>query len=139
LASTKSLNDPPSSETIEVSLFGPGYGESCLIHIGWNDWLVIDSCKDQRSGVNPVLDYLGRIGANPADCVKLIVASHAHDDHIAGLSQIVEQCESAAFVCSAALTKKQFFALLEFDQAIQAMTRHSAYAEFRKINEILGG
>ena len=137
MASTKSLDDAPPPETIEVSLFGPGYGESCLIHLGWNDWMIVDSCRDQRSGVNPVLDYLDRIGVDPVNSVKLIAASHAHDDHIAGLSQIVERCENAAFICSGALVKDQFFALLEFDEALAGMTRHSAYSEFRKINDIL--
>lgn len=137
MASAKSLDDAPPPETVEVSIFGPGYGESCLVHVGWNEWLVIDSCKDQRSGANPVLEYLERMGLDPASCVKLIVASHAHDDHIAGLSRVVERCENAQFVCSVALTEVQFFALLEFDQALAHVTRQSAYSEFRKINELL--
>lgn len=130
-------DDPPSSDTIEISLFGPGYGECCLVHLGSNDWLVVDSCKDQRSGTNPALDYLDRIGVDPAERVKLIVASHAHDDHIAGLSGIVDRCESAEFWTSAALTKDQFFSLLEADEEVSAVSRHSAYAEFRKITDIL--
>jgi hypothetical protein len=137
LASKTRLDDPPSSETIELSLFGPGYGECCLVHLGSNDWLIVDSCKDQRSGANPALDYLDRIGVDPSERVKLIVASHAHDDHIAGLSKIVKRCESAEFCTSAALTKDQFFTLLEADEEISAVSRHSAYAEFREISNIL--
>lgn len=137
MASRTTLDDPPSPESVELSLFGPGYGESCLIHLGWNDWLIVDSCRDQRSRVNPVLQYLDRIGVNPAEAVKLVVASHAHDDHIAGLSEIVERCESSGFVCPVALTDDQFFALLEADEELSPVTRHSSYAEFRKITDIL--
>jgi len=99
--------------------------------------MIVDSCIDQRSESNPVLGYLDSIGVDAKHSVKLVVASHAHDDHIAGLSQIVERCEDAAFICSAALTKNQFFALLEADEEISALTKQSAYSEFRRINEIL--
>lgn len=137
MASKTKLDDPPSSETIEVSLFGPGYGECCLVHLGSNDWLIVDSCKDQRVGGNPALEYLSAIGVDPAERVKLVIASHAHDDHIAGLSGVVDRCENAEFWTSAALTKDQFFALLEADEEVSALSRHSAYSEFRKITDIL--
>lgn len=99
--------------------------------------MIVDSCIDQRSGSNPALAYLDSIGVNARDCVKLVVASHAHDDHIAGLSDIVERCENAEFVCSVALTKYEFFALLEADDSLAGVTKQSAYREFRRINEIL--
>jgi hypothetical protein len=69
--------------------------------------------------------------------VKLVVASHAHDDHIAGLADIVEKCASADFVCSMALTRPEFFALLETDEMMSDVMRQSSYKEFRAINDIL--
>jgi len=32
----------PEKDEIEVSIFGPGYGECIVIHIGNNEWVVID-------------------------------------------------------------------------------------------------
>jgi hypothetical protein len=31
----------PNSEELEIHVFGPGYGESVLVHLGSGDWLVI--------------------------------------------------------------------------------------------------
>jgi Metallo-beta-lactamase superfamily len=137
LASKKPLSDPPESDTIELSLFGPGRGESCLVHLGWNDWIIVDSCVDQRSGVIPALAYLERLGVEPRDCVKLVVASHAHDDHIAGIAEVINVCEQARFVCSVALTKEEFFALLEADEELAGVMRQSTYAEYWRINDTL--
>jgi beta-lactamase superfamily II metal-dependent hydrolase len=99
---------PPAPDEIEVSVFGPGYGEAIVVHIGDGLWVIVDSCQ-QRDVENPApLDYLLRLGFEPQDAVKLIVATHWHDDHIRGMSKIVNACPSAPFVCSAALNKQEF-------------------------------
>ena len=41
--------DPPSPDELEISLFGPGRGECVVVHLGNNDWLVVDSCLDNTS------------------------------------------------------------------------------------------
>src|ERR1700689_5421074 len=97
------LSDPPEADVIEVSLFGPGYGESCVIHLGSNDWIVVDSCIDRSVGENAVLAYFGRMGLSPESSVRLLVATHAHDDHIGGLSGLVSACPDAPLVCSVAM------------------------------------
>ena len=40
------VNIAPERSEIEVSLFGPGYGESIVLHLGENLWLIVDSCLD---------------------------------------------------------------------------------------------
>ena len=40
--------------------------------------------------------------------MKLIVATHWHDDHIGGMSELVDRCATARFACSAALTRHEF-------------------------------
>jgi glyoxylase-like metal-dependent hydrolase (beta-lactamase superfamily II) len=90
-----------------VLLFGPGYGECILVHLGGGNWLLVDSCIDQRSGEQPALEYLGRIGMDPAACVRLIVATHWHDDHVRGLARVVARCREARFACSAALRARE--------------------------------
>lgn len=103
------INEPPKSDEIELSLFGPGYGESALIHIGNDSWVIVDSCLNAESQP-AALDYLRGIGSNPANVVRLIVATHWHDDHIRGMGEIVELCHDASFCCAGALLKTEFLA-----------------------------
>lgn len=104
---------PPNTEELEVSVFGPGFGESVVIHTGYNEWLVIDSCLESPVGPPRPLEYLESIGVNTAAAVKTVVASHWHDDHVAGLSVLLAKCESAVLSCSTALAQKDFLQLAE--------------------------
>ena len=102
----------PLESQVEVTLFGPGYGESVLIHVGNGHWVIVDSCIESGKSVPAALEYLYSIGVDPAESVKLIVATHWHDDHIRGLSQLVEQCEKAVFSCSMAFNKSEFVSVI---------------------------
>ncbi len=99
----------PQIDEIELSLFGPGYGECVLIHIGNDRWVVVDSCLD--TDYRPAaLTYLRSLGLDPSTAVCLIVATHWHDDHIRGLGQLVEICDNAIFCCASVLTTREFLA-----------------------------
>lgn len=101
---------PPEPDELEISIFGPGFGESIVAHLGWGDWVIVDSCLEP-DGLTPVgLGYLRRLGADPATAVKRVVATHWHDDHVKGLAQTVRDCPGAKFICSTALLKKEFVA-----------------------------
>ena len=101
----------PDDDEIEVSLFGPGYGECVLIHIGNERWVIVDSCID--GAFQPAaLAYLRSLGSNPSEAVCLIIATHWHDDHIRGMAELVEVCENAAFCCASALRREEFLAVL---------------------------
>lgn len=110
--SNDALPVAPLPEEIEVSVFGPGYGESILVHIGYDHWLIVDSCVDRTTGDPAALNYLNKIDVDPKHAVKKVIASHWHDDHIRGLSRIIEVCESADVFCSGALEHKEFRQLL---------------------------
>ena len=71
---------PPQADQIEISLFGPGFGECCLIHLGSGQWVVIDSCLHSDTGEPAALYYLRQISVEPADTIRLIIATHWHDD-----------------------------------------------------------
>ena len=60
----------------------------------------------RRAREIPVLNYLGQMGVDVSTQVKLVVGTHAHDDHIAGLSKVLGACNNATFVWSSALTKE---------------------------------
>lgn len=106
------LSIAPAWDEIEVSLFGPGYGECVLVHLGDNRWLIVDACMDRKNGQPLALNYLDQLGLDATDAVKLIVASHWHDDHVKGLSRIVETCRQARFCLSEAMTSMEFLTLV---------------------------
>lgn len=97
----------PAPDELEVTIFGPGFGESIVIHPGDDQWMVVDCCIHSESGRPAALWYLNEIGVWPTK-VQLILASHWHDDHIRGMADLVASCPNAGFFCSAALTRSEF-------------------------------
>lgn len=91
----------PEDFESELTAFGPGYGECLLVHLGLGEWLIVDSCI--RAKRQPALEYLQAMHVDPATAVKLVVATHWHDDHVKGISEVVAACQSALFSCSVAL------------------------------------
>lgn len=75
---------PPAADEVEVTLFGPGFGEAIAVHLGEGSWMLVDSCIDPDSKGPASLTYLDRLNVNPAN-VKAIIASHWHDDHVRGI------------------------------------------------------
>lgn len=106
-----SKTQPPSPDQLEISVFGPGYGECVLIHVGQGVWLVVDSCIDPETNRSAPLGYLESIGIDPASAIDLVVASHWHADHVRGLHELYSVASVAKFCCSSALTGAEFVAL----------------------------
>ena len=130
-----SLNQPPEPDQLEVSIFGPGVGECVVVHLGNSHWVVVDSCVECRSKRPIALEYLEGLGLDPASAIKLIVVSHWHDDHIAGIAEILGIAKSAKVVCSAALRRADFFTLVA--SAERAMMESPGTAEFLRILKTL--
>jgi len=103
---------PPPPDKLEVSIFGSGVGESIVIHLGNEQWMIVDSCLDPSSKQSVSIQYLENLGVDVATAVKIILVTHWHDDHIRGLSTIVEKCLSARVCYSAALLKEEFLSLV---------------------------
>ena len=86
------MNDAPPPDVAEVSLIGTGYGESVVVHVGWGEWVIVDSCSEKEAphlAQSSAVSYLRRIGVDLSKQVSLVFASHWHDDHIAELSKVV--------------------------------------------------
>lgn len=107
------------------------------MHVGAGQWLIVDSCIDQQTKKIPVLTYLAQLGVDTSRDVVLVVGTHAHDDHIAGLSRILDECKASTFVCSSALTSEEFMATVEADADIERLFRKRIRSEYRKIFEII--
>ena len=122
--SSDSLHRAPHPENVEVHVFGPGYGESLLIHTGKNRWIIVDSCKKSSKSSPAAIEWLHQIGVDPSQAVTHVVATHWHDDHVRGLGETLEQCAAATFVCSSALLSRELIAL--FEDAAQPLQAHSS-------------
>ena len=109
--SVNQLNTPPAENELEITFFGPGYGESIALHVGDGAWVLVDSCID-LAGEPRALRYLTDLGVDPARDVRLIVATHWHDDHIRGMTKLVSSCNNAEFCCASVLCKQEFLAVV---------------------------
>lgn len=131
-----SKNQPPHSNELEFSLFGPGIGECIVVHLGAGEWMVVDSCMNARNTDSIAVEYLEAMGVNVQRQVKLVVVTHWHDDHIRGIAQLLRQANCARFACSAALNCREFFTLFAADRNIQCVEHTSSTAEFADILDI---
>lgn len=101
---------PPAPDEAEVTIFGPGYGESVTVHLGGGEWLVADSCLD-GSGHPAAVSYLRALGVNLSTAVKLVVSTHWHDDHIRGIAAALAEASTARFALSMALREPEVLTL----------------------------
>lgn len=106
------MKTPPLPEEIEITVFGPGYGECIVVHAGSGRWIVVDSCKHGAKTLPVALRYFELIGVDPAKQVELVLVTHWHDDHIQGINELLEHCETAGICISGALTQSEFIKFL---------------------------
>lgn len=97
----------PGPQEVEVSVFGPGFGECIVIHVGNGKWIVVDSCVDPNKRGPVGIEYLESMGVDPGS-VLLLVATHWHDDHIRGFSELVRKCSNASICISSIFTSEEF-------------------------------
>lgn len=127
--------EPPVDDELEVSVFGPGVGESIVVHLGHGDWMVVDSCLNPRSRQPAALEYLATIGVDVGRAVKLLVLTHWHDDHVRGAGTILEQAHAAQVVCSAKDHGEAFFQALETARA--ARLPSTGFDEMTRMLDVL--
>jgi len=129
------IETSPDRHQLEISVFGPGIGECVVVHLGDGDWIVVDSCLDRRSGQPAALDYLRSVEVDVASQVKLVVATHWHDDHIRGLAEVLHTAESARFVNSAAYALKDLLRVVQLGS--KSPRPSSATTEYDRIIRVL--
>jgi hypothetical protein len=116
-----------------VSVFGPGFGECILLHLGDGNWAVIDSCLDATSKQPAALHYLSSLGANPAASIYLVIATHWHDDHIHGISTVFQTATNAVFACTGAVQQADFKEILAAWTGTRFLAGGSGVDELRSI------
>jgi len=126
----------PADTDAEVVVFGKGIGESVLVHLGDNRWLIVDSfITDNRAPV--ALEYLENIGVDPSTAVCAVVVTHWHDDHINGMAKILESCPSAMFCCPQAMTTCEFVRYVQINATRNMMVAGSGTKELQNVFEVL--
>lgn len=127
--------EAPQRDEAELSAFGPGYGESLLVHLGEGQWMLVDSCV--KAGRLPALDYLEELGVDPAEAVTLLVATHWHDDHVRGMAEALKRCRAAKFACSVALNRDELVAAIGRQPPGRFGSLTSGVEEMRNVLEYL--
>ena len=126
----------PQADEIEVSLLGGGggTGECTVVHAGNDEWIVVDSFLSRKTRQSASLEYLSKISV-PLTAIKLVIASHWHNDHIKGISRLVSEATQAKFAISSALKSGEFATLLEIDHNLH--TRQKSIGELRSALQAL--
>lgn len=111
---------------------GKGYGESILIHFHNEKWVVIDSFIDSTSGKQIALQYFEDNGLNPDNIVG-IICTHWDNDHVAGITQVIETVNSTIPVCiPSLLSDKRIMEYISFLKGEQ----NNQTGEFLKILDL---
>lgn len=105
------------------------------MHLGDNDWCIVDSCIPRSRAEPAAIEYLNSFGTGALEKVKVIVATHWHDDHIRGLASILQCASEASFYCSMALGTGEFLKLVAIAEV--SLPGNSGVEEFASILEIL--
>ena len=111
-----------------VSLIGTGggYGESVVVQLGMNNWMVVDSCIDPVTKESLPLEYLKSLGVHIETEVKLIVCSHWHNDHILGIDKLLEECKSATLAFAVTSDKAKFLEFIGLDSRNDKLLSHTS-------------
>ena len=116
------LKTPPDPDEIEFTIFGPGYGEAIILHLGENNWMLVDSCLFPKTQEPISIYYLNQIGVHP-NSVRTIVASHWHDDHVKGLSALVKKYDQAEFFMSGIFNDREMIEFLAAFDEVEGLGR----------------
>lgn len=133
MASGGNSGDAPAPDEVEVSIFGPGFGECVVLHFGNGDWGVVDSCLNPGSKRPVALDYFESLDVNVGQSVQLVVATHWHDDHMQGISSVFQAAESAVFACTGAVRQPDFKEILASWTGTRSLIGGSGVDELQKL------
>jgi beta-lactamase superfamily II metal-dependent hydrolase len=76
------------SGLLEIHYINVGWGTSVLVIGPTGTTLLMDGGRDDY-GIEDVIPYMQSIGLMPVDGLSYILASHLHSDHIAGLTEVM--------------------------------------------------
>src|SRR5258708_23994560 len=127
----------PRPDQIEVSVFGPNYGECIVVHIGNDNWIIIDACAHGDHKEPIALSYLRGLDV-PRAAIKTIIITHWHDDHCAGVSKLLAAAPAARVWIASALTHQEFLKFALRVQKNKTTVAGNKLAEFSNVIREIG-
>jgi hypothetical protein len=121
----------PAAGELEVSIFGRGFGEAILCHLGDDRWLAIDSFRAE-DGRPVAQSHLARLGVDVTR-IRRVVATHWDDDHSKGLGELVRTAKPEVVWMSQVLNRTEVF---EF--ATEHQRRAHPSVDSTGVDEFLG-
>lgn len=89
LAELEELN----RELLHVFVAGPGRGESVLVALPEQGWIVLDSCTTRPASIpnnNPAIEILAK-WKTPTEAVEWLILTHPHTDHVEGFVDLLDR------------------------------------------------
>lgn len=116
--STTQPSEPPAgpsiSEGAELHLFACGHGDTLLLRLPGARWALIDCHLPSESACKRFFQFLENRGVGR---LHLLILTHAHYDHYAGMSHVVDHFTSGGreleYFCDAALNCVHVLKMLE--------------------------
>lgn len=73
--------------SLTLAVYGPGTGEAQVLRFPDGSFGVVDGCRAQKGGVDPVRRLLERF---PDRVLRFVCLTHAHGDHFGGLLDLID-------------------------------------------------
>ncbi|MCA9031195.1 MAG: MBL fold metallo-hydrolase [Planctomycetaceae bacterium] len=84
---------PLDPELLYLFVLGPGTGETVLLRVPPDDWVIIDSYLNaDRPAAEAIVDEFG-------GTVSIIVLTHPHQDHYKGFIELIDENPNAVIGC----------------------------------------
>jgi hypothetical protein len=78
-----------SAEAVTVHFLHAGVGQSVLIGLPANRWIIIDTGPVVARDKNPIIGHLRRAAARPNFTVLSVIITHYHQDHFGGMVDLI--------------------------------------------------
>lgn len=124
----------PEDDEFELSVFGNGNGESVVLHLGNKRWAIIDSFQTHEKLSVP-LEYIRQCSGDNY-VVEFVLATHWHNDHVKGISEILADKSNPTFFQWAALSTDVFAQFISLVNQRNLRNMNPA-SEYLKIYDLL--
>lgn len=123
----------PADDEYEVTLLGRGVGESCVVHLGQQQWMIVDSFFDSELREPAAKVYLDEIGVGRHE-VEFVVLTHLDRDHYLGIAQLHDYYTTASLMLPASCNTQNLSKLYgDLDTELGGVPGAIASAERRKV------
>lgn len=109
---------------LRVYFFDVGQADSILIQFN-NEYMLIDAGNNEDG--KPLVDYLKKMGIKK---IKYAVGTHAHEDHIGGMDNVIDSFEIDKFFMPDVITTT-----MTFEDVLDSLLKKDMYFDTPKIND----